>query len=96
MTMEGHEVNVIDISLGGVKVGHCAPLTLSAGTIVNLSLYINEKEYPLQAKIVTTSADTGTARDSFTSTQFLYVSKTLESVLFTKIQEIERETRSLA
>lgn len=95
MIMEGHEVNVIDISLGGAKVSHYAPLTLLVGTIVNLSLDIDGKEYPLKAKIITTSADTDTARNSFASAQFLNVGKILENVLSRKIQDIERETRPL-
>jgi hypothetical protein len=95
MTIEGHEVNVIDISLGGVKVSNHTPLTLLTGTIVNLSLDIDGKKYPLKAKILGTSADTDRARGSFTSVQFLNVGKALETVLSRKIQYIERETRPL-
>jgi hypothetical protein len=93
MTIEGHGVNVIDISLGGAKVSHYAPLTLLAGTMVHLSLDIDGRKYPLDAKIIAASADTDTARGlSFASAQFLNVGKTLEDVLSKKIRDIERET----
>ncbi len=93
ITIEGQEVNVIDISLGGVRVSDNPPLTLLTGTMVNLSLDINGKRYPLDAKIVTASADTGTATGlSFASAQFLNVSEILEDVLSRKIRDIERET----
>jgi hypothetical protein len=93
VTIEGHEVNVINISLGGVKVSYYAPLTFLAGTIVNLSLDISGKAFPLEAKIITASTDTGTDRGlSFASAQFLNVGEILEDVLAKKIRDIERET----
>lgn len=93
MTMEGHEVNVIDISLGGARVSHSAPLTFVAGTVARVTLDIDGKTYSLEAKIIAADAHTGTARDlSFASTQFVNVGETLEDALSKKIRNIERET----
>ena len=94
VTMDGHEVNVIDISLGGVKVSLSTPFTILAGTMVNLSLDIDGEKYPLEAKIISATADTDTARGlTFVAAQFLKVGRTLENVLSRKIHHVEREAK---
>jgi hypothetical protein len=95
MSISTNNVNIIDISLGGVKIAYGEPLNLEPDEIVRIDLKIDAKVYPLEARILTTWEDDyeDARRDlRFANAEFVNVSRTAQYALSLKIQDIERES----
>jgi hypothetical protein len=89
-------VNILDISLGGVRFSHDRSLTLSAGLPVEVFVTIDGKTHRLEARILRTwDGDNEWMKDElgFASAEFQYMDKTVEHELSRKIREIERANR---
>jgi hypothetical protein len=96
MSVFSHSVNIIDISLGGVKFTYGTPLVLMFDEIAPIGLEIGGKVYTLEAHILRTwQGDYEGARRHlwFASAEFVNMSKTVEHALSRKIYDIERESR---
>ena len=96
MSIFASSVNIIDISLGGVKFTYGTPLVLMFDEIAPIGLEIGGKVYTLEAHILRTwQGDYEGARRHlwFASAEFMNMSKTVEHALSRKIYDIERESR---
>jgi len=96
MTVEHAEVNIIDISLGGVKFSHDRRLPLNPNTVVEVSIGIDGKTHQLQARILRNwEPDNERLRSQlrFTSAEFLHMKKNMEHELSRKIHQIQAEAR---
>ena len=54
MSIFANKVNIIDVSLGGVRISYGEPLDLKPDEIVRTDLKIDERVYALEARILTT------------------------------------------
>lgn len=96
MSVFSHSVNIIDISLGGVKFTYGTPLVLMFNEIAPIGLEIGGKVHTIEAHILRTwQGDYEGARRHlwFASAEFVNMSKTVEYALSRKIYDIERESR---
>jgi hypothetical protein len=96
MTVEHKEVNVLDISLGGVKFSHDRRLVLNPNSIARITIGIDGKIHDLQARILRTwESDNERLRNElrFAAAEFLHMNKTIEHELSRKIYEIQAENR---
>ncbi len=96
MSVFANSVNIIDISLGGVKFTYGTPLVLMLDEIAPIGLEIGGKVYTLEAHILRTwHGDYEGARRHlwFASAEFVNMSKTVEHALSRKIHDVERESR---
>ena len=96
MSIFRNSVNVIDISLGGVKFIYGTPLVLMFDETAPIALDIDGKVYTLEAHILRTwHGDYEGARRHLwlASAEFVNMSKTVEQALSRKIHDIERESR---
>ncbi len=90
-----NKVNIIDVSLGGVKISYGEPLDLKPDEIVRIDLKIDERVYALEACILKTwEEDYEGARPDlrFASAEFVVMSRTAQHALSLKIHDIERES----
>jgi c-di-GMP-binding flagellar brake protein YcgR len=95
MSIFTNKVNIIEISLGGVKIAYSESLDLEPDETVQIDLKIDGKFYALEARILKTwEEDYEGARRylRFASAEFVNMSKTVEYALSLKIHDIERET----
>jgi hypothetical protein len=96
MSVFANSVNIIDISLGGVKFTYGMPLVLVFDEVAPVGLEIDGKAYALEARILRRwrGDNEGARRDLwFASAEFVSMSKTVERVLSRAIHDIERESR---
>ncbi|HLA27333.1 MAG TPA: PilZ domain-containing protein [Syntrophales bacterium] len=93
--VRGVRVNVIDISIGGVRIGSKSDLSLKANDIVKLAITIDGKTIDIEGMVVRawsaqTASGTG-INQQFASIQFLSNQNARESMLGNKIILMERE-----
>ena len=96
LTVEYTQVNILDISLGGVKFSHDRRLPINPNTVVGITIGIDGKPHQLQARILRTwEPDNERLRGTmrFTSAEFLHMHKTMEHELSRKIHQIQAEDR---
>ena len=96
MSVFANKVNIIDISVGGVKITYSKPLVLKLDEIVQMGLDIDGKAYTSEARILRTWQGDHESVSShlwFASAEFVNMSKTVEYALSRMIQDIERESR---
>ncbi len=96
MFVYGRKVNILDISLGGVKFSYDKGLELEMSRVIQMRLDIGDASYKLEGMILRT----WDAEDErfinhlgFASAEFIQVDTRLENALSRKIREIERESR---
>jgi hypothetical protein len=95
MSVYEKKVNILDISLGGVKISHRRSLRLEEGAVVELYFDIGLEIYNFHARVLRTwETDDERLRYElgFASLQFEDLPKRLEHVLSRKIRGIERES----
>jgi hypothetical protein len=95
MSIFANKVNIIDVSLGGVRISYGQPLDLKPDEIVRTDLKIDERVYALEARILTTWEEEyeGAPRDlRFACAEFVSMSRTAQHALSLKIHDIERES----
>ena len=96
MMVEHAEVNILDISLGGVKFSHDRRLSLNPNTVADISISIDGKVHQLQARILRNwEPDNERLRSQLrlTSAEFLHMKKSMEHELSRKIHQIQAESR---
>jgi hypothetical protein len=96
MTVHRKAVNILDISLGGVRFSHDRSLALDAGVPLDVSVTVDGRIYRLEARVLRTwDGDNERVRNElgFAAVEFLYLDKTVEHELSRKIREIERANR---
>jgi hypothetical protein len=89
------KINVIDISLGGIRFSFDKDLQLEANQVIEVRLAMAGGVYPIQARIVRTweVENERVKKDlSFAGAEFLNVSGKIEQELSRKILDIQRET----
>ena len=89
------KINVIDISLGGMKFSFDKDLELESNQVIEVRLGMAGEVYPIQARIVRTweMENERVKKDlSFAAAEFLNVSGRIEQELSRKILDIQRET----
>ena len=90
------EVNILDISLGGVRFSHEKTLALKTGGILALRVMIDVAAYEVEGRVLRTwkEEDEQQRREiRFASVGFRNMSKACEAALSRKIREIERQIR---
>ena len=90
------EVNLLDISLGGVRFSYEKHLMLKTGTIVPFRIIIDGKAYSLEGTVLRVwDAEDERPRHKlrFASVRFQNMSKTCETAMSRKIRAIEIENR---
>ncbi|MBA4418010.1 MAG: hypothetical protein C0392_08890 [Syntrophus sp. (in: bacteria)] len=90
------KVNILDISLGGVRFSFHRNLVPEVDAIIEIHFDIDGKTYVIEARILRIwEGDNACLRGElgFASAEFQQVSKALEHVLSRKIREVERESR---
>ena len=95
MSVFTNKVNIIDISLGGVKIAYSEPLDIKPHEIVRIDLKIDGKVYALEARILRIWKGEHEGAQShlwFASAEFVNMSRTAQYALSLKIQDIERES----
>lgn len=95
MSILGNRVNILDISLGGVRFSYKGPLALEAGEIVAVRLDIDGRYHRLEACILRnwTGEEQGMIpRLAFATAEFLDMSNVTDHALSRKIRSIERES----
>jgi hypothetical protein len=88
------KINVIDISLGGMKFSLDKNLQLESNQVIEVRLGMAGSAYPIQARIVRTweMENEQLKKDlSFAAAEFLNVSGRIEQELSRKILDIQRE-----
>lgn len=96
MSVLANTVNIIDISLGGVKITYGTSLVLKSDDIVQVGLEIDGRTYTSEARILRTwQGDHEGARHDlwFATAEFANMKRTVEYALSRKILDIERESR---
>ena len=90
------DVNVLDISLGGMKFSFDKTLVVDPGNAVDIYLTLDGKPHMIEARILRVwDGDPGRSPPGirFASAQFHNMARSLEAALSRKIREIEREGR---
>ena len=91
----GRKVNIVDISLGGIKFSYDKSLPLETDKVVEVRLGIAGDIYPVQARIVRTwwtEHERFRTELRFAGAEFLNVSGKMEDELSRKILDIQRES----
>ena len=91
----GTKVNVVDISLGGIKFSYGEVLRLETDKVIEVRLGIAGEIYPVQARVVRiwrTERERFKSELRFAGAEFLNVSGKTEQELSRKIRDIERES----
>jgi len=91
----GTKVNIVDISLGGIKFSYDKSLGLDTDKVIEMHLTIAGAVYAVQARIVRTWRTERERLKSelrFAGAEFLNVSGKVEQELSRKILDIERES----
>ncbi|HME44234.1 MAG TPA: PilZ domain-containing protein [Syntrophorhabdales bacterium] len=91
----GRKVNIVDISLGGIKFSYGEGLRLETDKVIEVRLEIAGEIYPVQAKIVRTwrtEQERFRTELRFAGAEFLNVNGKMEHELSRKILDIERES----
>ncbi len=92
MTVDDHRVNIIDLSLGGVRFSYDKELALVHYEAVRIVLTIDGKPLSLDARILRTWGGDGVRSGlMFASAEFPTMSIAAEHELSKKMREIERE-----
>jgi c-di-GMP-binding flagellar brake protein YcgR len=94
MSIHAKTVNILDISLGGVKFTYGKSLELQANSVVEVHLDVGGVAYNIDAMILRTwkgEAESFGEDLSFAAAEFLNVTRTFEQELSRKIRDIERE-----
>ena len=97
MMVDGTEVSVIDISLGGVKICYDESLRLERDTLVKARLSLDGRIFVIEAHLLRTwsGADEGLSDDlRFAAMRFMGIDEKMEDVLSQKIRDIERQALS--
>lgn len=92
----GKGVNLIDISIGGAKFSHEKIFPFAIGEPVNLSLYVDDVPYAVEAKVLRVwEPENERIRKTvaLASVQFTNMEAHLKNVLARKIRDVEREMR---
>lgn len=99
MMVQGNQVSIFDISIGGAKVLANDNFSLNPGTIAGATLKIDGKRYELRIQVLRTwkQSAPGSSRRSdslfFAMVRFLSVNREAERHLAQKVREIERIQR---
>jgi c-di-GMP-binding flagellar brake protein YcgR len=91
----GRKVNIVDISLGGIKFSYGEGLRLETDKVIEVRLEIAGEIYPVQARVVRTwrtEQERFRTDLRFAGAEFLNVSRKMEQELSRKILDIERES----
>ena len=92
------KVNVVDISLGGIRFSYDERLQLEANRVVEVSLAIGREVHTVEARIVRIwekEAEFFKTELKFAAAEFRNMSRRFEEELSRKIREIEREKPSI-
>jgi len=95
MTVGDKKVNLLDISIGGAKISHRGALDVTSGDLFSVKLLMDEKEFPLEARVLRTwhpSTEAGSLIE-YVSLEFLNTDKRLQDLIGKKIRNIERMQR---
>jgi hypothetical protein len=94
--VDGVEVDILDISLRGVRFKYRQDLSLEAGRVVAISLNIGFGSFSLEGCITRTWGDDEFPlwkEPTFASVEFVNIGAMAERTLLRKIHQIEREWR---
>jgi len=97
VTLNGEQVNVIDISIGGAKIIHHKDHGFKSQSKVKVVVNIDGEQYGLDAQILRVWIPSGSKKVenvSFLAMKFLNLERKAEDHLARKVREIERESRS--
>lgn len=95
MSVFNTRVNLLDISLGGVRFSYTKPLVLESDSIIDTRLEIDGRFHSVEAHVLRVWTGEGQGFDrrlSFASAEFVDLDKTMEHALSRKIHDIERES----
>jgi hypothetical protein len=95
MSILGNRVNILDISLGGVRFSYTGPLALKVGELVEVQLDIDNRYHRLEVCILRNwkGEDQGISqRLTLATAEFVEMSTAIDHALSRKIRSIERES----
>lgn len=96
LSLEGESVNIVDISIGGVKINHRTNFNMQPRTLTKGILTIDGEDFVFQARVMRvwkTPASKKADSMEFMALKFISLNIRLENILGKKIREIERITR---
>jgi hypothetical protein len=95
--IDGSEVTVLDVSLGGMRFGYGGKIRLQPGTIKSISVDIGQKSYNLEARICRTwekKYPDNWKEDQVASLEFVALPSSIERILVRTLHQMERESRN--
>jgi len=93
--LKKERMNILNISLGGVKFTHSKDYPIQPKSRLNLILRIDEQNYDVEARTMRISSVSGRMGEKLeaAAVKFLNLDKKIQELLSFKIREIERKMR---
>jgi len=91
--LKKEKMNILNISLGGVKFTHSKDYPIVPKSRLNLTLQIDEQNYDIEAEAMRVSSVSGRMRRELeaVAVKFLNLDKKTQDLLSIKIKEVERK-----